>query len=492
MPVAVLHRGSFYYYPDYENPVNPPGGISFGDGYEYDTEQCVLEFNIDPATIDTSSAVTLDFELHYASVGTKYIRRWKNAYPTTEGEMAAATALDDATNQVTWTESGSASVSLDVRNLIDDMVTAGQTTVLLGIPDTIPHVNGVMVNDGTTPTLTYNVVAPWLGEDWEAYPIDTPISDIAGWTTSPFTNLAVVEHLGSKRGGVLETFSGTEWFERTLDVAGTIYYDWHTESFNEYIRVSLDGVIINTHQGPGSGSDSIVVDAGDVIRFEMTSDLGAVYVDNLSYSAPGISGTAELSVDISLTSIGRAETNVAASSLALAPITLTSEVMADLVGIVGNTSLLLDLITLESTASGMSRGMFQGVITLSLDSTEGKVHVSGSTGSGESSLIVIDLLSNNHLTEGTATLYLEDILVSGEIPQGGEPRFGTLSQVITIFIGEAFAAPRRFGELTADPIIITLYARIAEAPPADADSPFLDSNIPLFLGQQNATFRGGP
>ena len=155
MATLVLSRASSYTYPDYNLPVIPTNSIPFGDLEAYDREQCCLEFDVDPATIDTSVPVNLEFKLVSATAGTKYIRRWKNAYPTTEVAMTAATALDDATNQVAWSDSGTATVTLNVTALIDDMVTAGQTTVLLGIPDITADVHGSLDNDTLKPGLTY-------------------------------------------------------------------------------------------------------------------------------------------------------------------------------------------------------------------------------------------------------------------------------------------------------------------------------------------------
>ena len=368
MAVVQVSRAGAYSYSNGAEWIITPGtfvNIPFGDTESAgDLEQCFIEFDVDPSTINTALPVTVTFKLEGCQPGTKNVRRWTSTFPTNYGETQGDFLT--ATNQVPFTATGTATVTLNITSIVDDAATNSQPKLIIGIRETgDDNIYGFINYDDVRPTLTHGVAA------------------------------------------------------------------------------SNDG-------------------------------------------------TAVLDVDdITVIAVGRANTIAGTSSLDLIDIELDAEAMADLEGIFGDASLELDLITLESTAAGMSRGTFQGVITVSLESTEGKVHVKGSTGSGESSLIVVNLLSNNHVTEGTATLRLDDILVSGEIPQGGEPRVGVLNPpVITVSLN-SFAAPKRFGELTPDPIIITLYARIAEAPPSDADSPFLDSNIPLFLGQQNATFRGG-
>ena len=369
MPTLQVNRVASYDYTDgYQFNITPGVAIKipFGDTESTeggDLEQCVLEFDIDPADIDTGSAVTFDFKLAGCNAGTKNVRRWVNAFPVFPnfGDLQSPTALANTTNQVSFTDTGTASVSLDIRDMIDDMVTNGQPKVVIGIRETGDDgISGFFNYDDDRPTLSYSLVG-----------------------------------------------------------------------------------------------------------------------------SPTIEGNADLDVvDITLISVGRQVTRVGISVIDVADITLDAIGDSD----VANEALLVvEPITLLSAGRGMSRGILNptSVITVLMDNTEGRVFVQGTTNFDD---ILVNLLSNNRSTEGTATLYLDDILVSGEIPQGGVPRIGTSNPVITVYLVNAQAGPPNFGQLTIDPIIITLYARISEAPPVDADSPFLDSNQPLFIGRRNATF----
>lgn len=371
MTTIGLNRAAAYDYTSgYDFDVTSPTPIPFGDteGFD-DLEQCVMEFDIDPATIDTGSAVTLTFKLVSAAAGTKYLRRWTEAYPP-DGNFSAlqsATALSTTTNQQAFTDTGTATVSLDIRDLVDDMVSNSQPKVIVGIRETgNDGISGFINNDDTPPTLTYNL----------------------------------------------------------------------------------------------SGST--------------------------------VEGTATLLVeDIVLIAEGRADTRAATSVITIDDITLISTGYP-----MGSKDalLVLDDILLAATAETWVRGGLSTQesteVFVSLVS-EGKVYVQGTASDLD---VWVDLISNNRATEGTAILYLDDILVSGEIPQGGEPRRGTVTRVITIDLLSVMA-PARIGtlNLTGKPITITLYARSAGDPPVDADSPFLDSNIPLFVGSKtNATFSGSP
>jgi hypothetical protein len=205
----------------------------------------------------------------------------------------------------------------------------------------------------------------------------------------------------------------------------------------------------------------------------------------LAYSVvSGPEGTATLDVDaITMVVTGRADTRKGTSTRTLDAIILDSIGDSD---VANDALLVVEPITMVSAAISFIRGISQNVIDVSTV-VEGKVYVKGT---GIPDNILVSLISNNHRAEGTAILILDDILVSGEIPQGGEPRRGDLSELITVSLVSqgAFANFGETNSLTPDPILITLYARIAGPPPVEADSPFLDSKFPLFVGPKNATF----
>lgn len=408
MPTENLSRASYVrYFEDFQLPAVPPQFIGFGntevDGH---VEQCVFEFAIDPATINLSYPVIFDFKLDFGGVGTKYLRRWVNAYPTTEGQMWAGTALANSTNQITWTESGTSSVSLDVSDLIADMVSASQTTVLLGIPSIADdEINGRINNDDDPPILTHG----------------PPASPIEGTAS--------------------------------LDIADILLLDSEGEVW---------------------------------VQGESSLDLTDITLEAEGFHNP--SGEAALDLaDIVLTSTGRTDTIPGIASLDVIDITLTAVGDSD---VANDAHLVLDVITLESTGRSVVRGNLSSAdptkIIITLDA-DGDVYVKGTL----SQEIIVGLMSNNRTTEGTATLLLDDILVSGETPQGGEPRQGTSSSLITVSL-KAVAKPAVIGELTEQVITITLYARIQEPAPIDTDSPFLDSISPIFIGPRNATFRSLP
>jgi hypothetical protein len=164
VPISVLNRAGYY---DYGNGLDlaNPSPFNYGDSDGgIDNEQCVMEFDINPKAIDTSVPVTIKFRHQGGYVGTKKLRRWKNAFPTDFATMTSTTALDSATNELTFTESAAESVvTLDIKNLVADMATNNQPKVILGIPEGAVVAGASIYNDaGRKPTLTYTLksVAP--------------------------------------------------------------------------------------------------------------------------------------------------------------------------------------------------------------------------------------------------------------------------------------------------------------------------------------------
>jgi hypothetical protein len=361
MTILTINRAAhFAYDTGYQTPVTPPDYIQFGN-LDADTpwEQCCMEFNIDPALINSTFDVWLEFELNGTCfAGTKYVRRWKNAFPIDYPTVTSSTALDSSTNQASFIHT-SGTVRVNIKNLIADMVTAGQTKVLVGIPEHATE---------TLPGGSIKYASPYLPY------IEYTLASSGRIGTATLNVLAITVDIEGRH-----TTKGT--LTRTLDV-------------------------------------------------------------------------------ITLDSEGR-EIQPNRAVLNLDPVTLLSEAVSFVKGIYNPT------ITVELVTAGTVE--VKGVLTTL-------------------SPVVISMTGNNYSNEGILDLTLDDIIVSGEIPQGGRPRVGTASPVITISLSSQGRRVRS-GELTEGLILITLYARILPDPPAEADSPFMDSHIPIFVGTKNATFR---
>lgn len=207
MTTLTLNRAAAYDYTSgYDFLVSPPTPIPFGDteGLD-DLEQCVLEFDIDPAAIDTGSAVTLQFKLAGCAAGTKYVRRWTEAFPP-DGNFSAlqsATALSNTTNQVSFTDTGTATVSLNVAALVADLATNSQPKVLLGIRETgNDGISGFLDNDANKPTLTYTALTlPTLTVSSSPASLDVGEGATGTVTRSGSTAGALVVNLSSDDTG---------------------------------------------------------------------------------------------------------------------------------------------------------------------------------------------------------------------------------------------------------------------------------------------------
>jgi hypothetical protein len=469
----------------YNNPATLGVGfyLAFGDedaGEFGEVEHCVMEFDVAPVTVDTSQPVTLSFSGNIAT-GTKHVRRWTAAWPTNYSLFTNPLSFT-TTNQVAFTDNGSnTTVDLDVAAIVADCETNSKLTIILGFPENAPNdVSYVDYASGDQPTLNY----VWIGDDFESYAENREVSTIAGWTTDS-ADVIIGTHNSSKRAGLLSA-SQLGYMERTMDASGTLSYDYRANASSDYVRVWVNGVNVKTHTA-SSGSDSVTVFTGQVVRFAFETNAGPAYVDNLSLAIAAETKTFEATITLDIDAQGRHTTVGTAPSLDVADITLDSlgssyPVNAGL--------LVLDPITLEASSRTISRGTFQPTITLELES-DGQVVIQGT---GVTDPIIVGIYASNIPVEGTLNVTLDDILVSGEIPQGGRPAVGTLnpaSSVITLFL-QGQAVKQRIGELTVSPIIITLYARSQGPPALSADSPFLDPLELVIIGDKNATFRDRP
>lgn len=165
MTTHALLQSSYYAFSYGFN--DDPDALYFGDedGGDFgDVEQCVMEFNINPQTLDLSggNTVELTFDTTFGGTFTKYFRRWSGAFPTTQGDMQNPAFLAGATGQVSWSNGGAGSVTLDITSLASHAKTQGDTLLRIGIPETSEgqyQQGAIDRNAGSEPEITYTVAS---------------------------------------------------------------------------------------------------------------------------------------------------------------------------------------------------------------------------------------------------------------------------------------------------------------------------------------------
>lgn len=167
--------------------------------------------------------------------------------------------------------------------------TTGYT--LVGTPGSAGAYADIEIGINSTPYLYYYCENhsgmgndPWTGDN---FPLSGTAADAFGWkafseaSTQPRRFFNTYYYLGYD-GSFADP--STVFAERTMSSDGTLDWTYQASGSSSYVRVYKNGVLEVTDTNSLSGSSSLDVEAGDVVRFTFENSTSAVGIRGLSLS----------------------------------------------------------------------------------------------------------------------------------------------------------------------------------------------------------------